>query len=66
MEIQLETPDCGRCMFISVAVSGNALAALWGYGPAVTFLQIGPGLRCTAWFFWCLEILLYGGRRSVS
>ena len=33
----------GVCMFISVAVSGNALAALWGYGPAVTFLQIGAG-----------------------
>jgi len=30
-------------MFISVAVLGRTLVKLWGYSPAVTFLQIGAG-----------------------
>lgn len=33
----------GVCMFISVAVLGRTLVKLWGYSPAVTFLQIGAG-----------------------
>ena len=43
MEMHLEAADCGRLHVISVAVLGRTLVKLWGYSPAVTFLQIGVG-----------------------